>query len=180
MERNDLDLLAAITQGDSGAFEALVDRYAMRAYRVAYRIVGRREDAEDIVQDTLLKLWKEPWRYNALVGCAFSTWLYRVVSNTSLNCVKRRKFEFSDGCIAEETCNKSDTYQYIEILDAKNRVIGAINTLPKNQKQAINLCFYEEFTNREAAEIMNVSLLSLQSLLMRAKNNLKKQMNQKF
>ena len=146
-EPSDAQLLERICDGDRGAFQILVERHAARAYRVAFRFLGRKVDAEDIMQDVFLRLWDKPWIYNALDGAAFSTWLYRVISNASLNALKRKKFEVSgDDWLATIPDNANPEQQAQE----KQRMLQlqqALERLPAHQKQALLLCFFEDFNN---------------------------------
>jgi len=175
-EAKDAELLERIGNGSKTAFGILTERHAMRAYRVAYRIVGQREDAEDIVQDVLLKLWREPWRYNALAGGTFSSWLYRVINNAAFNLIKRRKFEHPDSKAVEQASDDGEQLKEMELREVKRQVEKALQSLSPRQQQAVVLCVYEGFSNREAAEVMEVSIAALQSLLVRAKANLKVQL----
>ena len=75
--------------GDSDAFRLLVERHGRAVFRLAYRITGNEEDAEDVVQETFLKAYREINRYES--RCSFSTWLYRIASNCSLDLIRKRK-----------------------------------------------------------------------------------------
>jgi RNA polymerase sigma-70 factor, ECF subfamily len=75
--------------GDSDAFRLLVERHGRTIFRLAYRITGNEEDAEDVVQETFLKAYRELDRYES--RCSFSTWLYRIASNCSLDLIRKRK-----------------------------------------------------------------------------------------
>ena len=75
--------------GDSDAFRLLVERHGRAIFRLAYRITGNEEDAEDVVQETFLKAYREIDRYES--RCSFSTWLYRIASNCSLDLIRKRK-----------------------------------------------------------------------------------------
>ena len=173
-DQSDQLLLKQIEKGDRGAFGELLNRHSLRAYRLALRICGRREDAEDIVQDVMLKLWKEPWRYNQLEAGTFSTWLYRVVSNAALNVVKRRRFEADDDSALADLRDDHDTEEALDNRLKRLRVTAALEKIPDQQKHAVILCYFEEFSIQEAAAIMNLNIPALQSLLMRGKANLKR------
>lgn len=75
--------------GDSEAFRLLVERHGRAVFRLAYRITGNEQDAEDVVQETFLKAYREIERYES--RCSFSTWLYRITSNCSLDLIRKRK-----------------------------------------------------------------------------------------
>src|SRR3984957_20336955 len=75
--------------GDNEAFRLLVEQHGRAIFRLAYRITGNEEDAEDIVQETFLKAYRQIDRYEA--RASFSTWLYRIASNCSLDLIRKRK-----------------------------------------------------------------------------------------
>lgn len=75
--------------GDSDAFRLLVERHGHAIFRLAYRITGNEEDAEDVVQETFLKAYREIERYES--RCSFSTWLYRIASNCALDLIRKRR-----------------------------------------------------------------------------------------
>lgn len=91
----DAELLDRLAAGDEAAFRALVERHIDRAYAIALRIVGNAADAEDVVQDTMLKVWTHRGRWQH--GRAkFSTWLYRVVSNRCIDLRRKPRTENVD------------------------------------------------------------------------------------
>ena len=88
----DSELLDRLATGDEAAFRALVERHMDRAYAIALRIVGNAADAEDVVQDTMLKIWSHRGRWQH--GRAkFSTWLYRVISNRCIDLRRKPRTE---------------------------------------------------------------------------------------
>ncbi len=170
---DDESLMARVSKRDHSAFATLVRRYSERYYHVAYRMCGRQDEAEDIVQEAFLKLWQKPDSWNAGRGAKFTTWFYRVVTNQALDYVRKKKHVNVGEAMerfVDETQNqvrKLQAQQEQEILEQ------AIQSLPERQKTALNLCFYEEMSNKEAAEVMGVGLKALESLLMRAKAGLR-------
>ena len=168
----DTKLLAEISKGSHGAFAALVRKYSTRFYAVAYRFLGSRQDAEDIVQEAFLKLWERPDMWSPDRNIKFTTWFYRVITNACLDLRKRKSalpmaedMEFAD--------ERSSQEELLGNYEAATLLEGAINALPARQQVALNLCFYEELSNQDAADIMGVNIKALQSLLMRAKSTLK-------
>jgi RNA polymerase sigma-70 factor (ECF subfamily) len=170
----DKELIFAIQNGAQTAFSELVKRYSAKSYNIAFRLVNQKEIAEDIVQECFVKFWSSPKKYDLKKEILFSTWFYRVITNRALD--YKRKF------IKETNFNESfepvDNSQNIEEIldDAKFQTTlwNFINKLPEKQQLALNLCFYEGFKNKEAAEIMQISVKAIESLLIRAKNQLKK------
>jgi RNA polymerase sigma-70 factor (ECF subfamily) len=174
--RDDEALMGFVRQGNAHAFAVLVERHHMRFYRLAYRYVADGGTAEDIVQDAFLKLWQHPDNWDPQRNSRFTTWFYRVVINLSLDWKRRKKPEplFEDTALSAEEGAEDEKIAAQEKQQALEREIAQ---LPERQRTALNLCFYEELSNREAAEIMGLSEKALQSLIMRAKTALKRKLS---
>lgn len=169
----DESLMARVRGGDHEAFSALVKRHTKMFYAAAYRMCSNPDEAEDIVQDAFLKLWNNPAMWDSERGAKFTTWFYRVVTNQAVDTMRKKKkttgdeaFEF----IADDRASQQET---MEESQQQAALEGAIQSLPERQKLALNLCFYEGLSNKEAAEIIGVGLKGLESLLMRAKAGLR-------
>jgi RNA polymerase sigma-70 factor (ECF subfamily) len=173
-DRNDETLLAFIREGHAHAFAVLVERHSQRFYRLAYRFMTDTQMAEDIVQEAFLKLWQNPAAWQPGKNTLFTTWFYRVVTNLCLDAKRRKRPDAlkDDVPAREEGAEDQDVLQH-EQHRALEREIAA---LPERQRTALNLCFYEELSNREAADVMGLSEKALQSLIMRAKATLKKRL----
>ena len=175
--RGDAPLLARIQEGDHAAFATLVERHGQRFYRLAYRFVRQRAEAEDIVQEAFLKLWVEPTRWRADRNAAFTTWFSRIIINRCLD-ARRKKNPLP----LTEAMEVADTHTGAEdaLIDAQRqrRLEIEIAQLPKRQQTALNLCFSDGISNQEAADIMQLPLKALQSLLMRAKTTLKQRLQE--
>lgn len=168
-------LLERISGGDHAAFALLVQRHTQRYYALAYRSVFQRSEAEDIVQEAFLKLWQQPHLWQKERGVKFTTWFYRLVLNLCHDHNKRKRPQ----PLPEDFDVADDRENAEEALTNKRREMAvgqALKQLPERQRTALNLCFYEGLSNQEAADIMGVRLKALQSLLMRAKTELKEQL----
>src|SRR5208282_6382525 len=89
MDWTDLEAAEEARKGDQLAFRALVERHSRSVFRLAFRMTGNEQDAEDMVQETFLRAWKQMHRYDG--RAAFSTWIYRIASNCSLDLIRARK-----------------------------------------------------------------------------------------
>lgn len=175
-DKDDHELLALLREGSHAAFAELTRRHSDRFYRLAYRYMRQREAAEDIVQDAFLKLWVHPDQWQPGHNARFTTWFYRVVINLCLDAQKRKtplplaeEFEIADDAQAA---------QDDALIEQREQAAleAAIAALPERQYTALNLCFVNDLSNQEAAEVMGLTLKALQSLIMRAKAVLKEQL----
>jgi RNA polymerase sigma-70 factor (ECF subfamily) len=172
-EEADESLMARIQDGDHRAFTVLVRRHSARFYAHAWRMTGNRAEAEDSVQDAFLKLWRNPASFDAGRGNRFTTWFYRVVTNAAID-RQRRKRETADTDALDRFESGAPLQDEALQRDERQTALeAAIAALPERQMAALNLCFYEELSNAEAAEILDVKVKALESLLMRAKATLK-------
>lgn len=173
---DDAELLCRIQSGDRYAFTMLVERHHQRFFRIAYRVVMHHADAEDVTQECFVHLWKKPCLWRAEKGVLFTTWFTRVVINRAINMYNARKHHRPDLLDTVADSRPSAETMLAED-DQKHWLQIHIYGLPEQQKLALNLCFFESYSNQEAADIMNISIKALQSLLMRAKTTLRTQYN---
>jgi RNA polymerase sigma-70 factor (ECF subfamily) len=89
MELSDGVAVAQARAGDSGAFRILVERHSRNLFRLAYRMTGHQEDAEDVVQETFMRAYKQLAKFDE--RASFGTWLYRIAANCSLDLIRARK-----------------------------------------------------------------------------------------
>ncbi len=173
VEITDEALMQRVKAGDHGAFSVLVQRHSQRFYACAFRMCHNPELSEDVVQEAFLKLWQRPEIWDADKGAKFTTWFYRVVTNQAIDA--RRKIKSSEGSNILDLMadDNADQHQDLEVLQQQEQIERAISDLPERQKTALSLCFYEGMSNREAAEVMDVGVKALESLLMRAKAGLR-------
>jgi RNA polymerase sigma-70 factor (ECF subfamily) len=171
---SDDELMRLSGQGDRAAFGRLVARHAARAGALAARVTGNASDAEEIVQEALLRTWlKAPeWTDRASGGAAFTTWFSRIVVNLAIDRRRRPRNARLDeaGEIAEATVDAFDRAAAGEIA---TRLARAMADLPERQRAALALCHYDGRSNIEAADILGISVGALESLLVRARKSLR-------
>lgn len=169
----DDDLLLAIAKGDQLAFRRLMERHARPMLALAQRLTGSADDADEVVQEAFLKVWRLAGRWKVDGAAAFSTWFYRVVMNASLD--RRRKMPMAP---LEEAGTPIDPAPIgHETAQSKQRhaaIIAAIDQLPKRQRDAVWLYYFGEVTGPEAAQILGMSLSALEALLVRGRRSVKK------
>lgn len=165
-------LLGRIAADDQAAFRLLVERHIDRAYALALRILNNRADAEDVVQDTLLKVWTHRGRWEG--GRArFSTWLYRVITN---RCIDFRRQARSEGMaeIPDVADGRPDAVTEIHRQEVGGMLEEAMRRLPDQQRIAVVLSYHEGMANSEIAEVMETTVSAVESLLKRGRQQLRK------
>ena len=173
-ENSDDGLLSQIAEGDRRAFAQLMDRHIDRAHGLAKRVLGNKSDAEDVVQDAFMKVWQKAGQWQP--GRAqFSTWLYRVVVNRCLD-LKRKPVNTALDNIAEQSDDRPDAYEDIAARQRQARITAAVAGLPERQRTAIALSYTAGMSNIQAAETMEISVKAFESLLVRAKRELRGQL----
>ncbi len=168
----DAELVRKVGAGDARAAEALVRRHLPRMVGLARRMLSDASEAEDVAQDVFLRVWREASRWQP--GAAkFETWMHRVALNLCYDRLRRRR-EIAD---ADAGVNVADggpvpADQWLARQRAA-RVDAALAQLPERQRAAIVLVHYQELTNIAAAEMLEVSVEALESLLARGRRALK-------
>ncbi|MBB4264697.1 sigma-70 family RNA polymerase sigma factor [Roseospira visakhapatnamensis] len=167
--------MAEVAAGDRGAFSCLTRRHVPGCLRVAARIVGNAHDAEEIVQESLLQVWRHAsdWRGD---GARVGTWLYRIVVNRAISHRRKRRFEPLDAAL-EVPDSGPDPQAETEARDLAARAEAAIAALPDRQKAALSLCCYEGLTCAESAQVLGVSVSTMESLLVRARRAVRKSLD---
>jgi RNA polymerase sigma-70 factor (ECF subfamily) len=162
-----------IARGEEPAFRLLAGRYAARAIGLARRITGNDADADEVVQEALLRVWVNAPRWRPVAS--FRTWFYRIVLNLCLNRRRSRSFVAIEHA-GDPPDPAADAAARIESDEADRQVAAAIGGLPDRQRAAIVLTYSEDFSNAEAAAILGVSVSALEALLVRAKRVLRNQL----
>jgi RNA polymerase sigma-70 factor (ECF subfamily) len=181
----DTSLMLAFCSGDTGAFRRLVERNTGIVFGLACRYLHDHADAEDVVQDVFLKVYNAAGNYQPTAK--FTTWLYRITVNASLNRIRSRKKRSdvslesgSDGGdaafepAAEGSEGPSSRLEHEE-LEMKVRQVMA--QLPENQRTAVYLRRFEEMSYEEIAQAMETTVAAVKSLLARARQTLKSQLS---
>lgn len=168
---SDDELLARIAVADEAAFRCLVERHLDRAYGLALRILGNGADAEDVVQDTLLKVWTHRGRWES--GRAkFSTWLYRVVMNRCIDLRRQPRGEDVES-IAEPIDSQPDAVTAMHRHEVNDMLETAMAKVPDQQRLALILSYHQELSNSEIAEVMDTTVPAVESLLKRGRQRLR-------
>lgn len=136
------------------AFTVLVEQYSQKLYWTARHIVGRHEDADDVVQNTFVKAWNklDDFRGEASV----STWLHRIAVNGALNLIRKEK-RYADSEI--DVCAAANLFsdEYFDGDEAEQMLRNAMETLPEAQRAVFALKYYEDKPYKEISEILGTS-----------------------
>jgi len=176
-QATDAALIARSRTGDAAAIALLVERHAEDVYRIAYRLVGHKAQAEDIAQDVLMRMlsYREGW----LSKTSFHVWLRRAVYNRMVDVYrKNRPWQMSDLDAAAETADAMPSQDAVMAAgETEAGVAAAVLALPLRQRMAVTLCFFEHMSLDEAGAVMKVSVGAVESLLHRAKQSLKQNLS---
>jgi len=170
----DTELMLRASRGEDAAFRELFDRHYKRAVNTAYRSTGDPDLAEDIAMDAFARIYESRGSFKP--AAKFSTYLYRVVVNLSINATKRRRVVTSVSLDDGRDVASSDAGpdERVERSELARAVRSAVLSLPVNQRIALVLTRYEGLSYHDAAQAMGVSVGAVESLLHRAKQNLRK------
>lgn len=172
-------LIKQISKGDEIAFKKLYVLYSNKVYATTMHYLQNIEDSQEVTQDVFVKIFKKAHTFNG--NSAVSTWIYRIAVNSSLNYLKKRNkkpYLFSFENLKYEFSNFEHPGVLEENKESAKIMYAAINLLPDSQKTAFILGFIEEKPRLEIAGIMQISLKAVESLLQRAKENLRKKLHQ--
>ena len=146
-----------VRTGDAAAFEVVFDRHADASFSLAYRMCGSRPQAEDVVQDAFLSLWRAGARYDRTRGSVRS-WILGVVHNRGIDVFRYeslRPTERDDG-LAEHMASQELTHRLAERHDDARQVRLAMGDLPAEQRQVIELAYFGGFTHTEIARMLEI------------------------
>jgi RNA polymerase sigma factor (sigma-70 family) len=176
------ELLIRLQSGDESAFKALVETHQKRVFNTVLAILQDFEEAEDVSQEVFMEVYQSVKKFRG--ESKISTWLYRIATSKALEEIRKKKtakrFSFITSLFGDsnEVLHESADFVHPGVLleqqENSKVLFKAINQLPENQKVAYTLSNIEGLSYQEITEVMEVSLSSVESLLFRAKTNLKK------
>lgn len=170
---SDNDLLRAIGHGDRQAFARLMALHLSYALTLALRMTGNAADAEEVVQEAFLRVWTVAPRWRADSGARFRTWLYRVVLNLCLDRGRRAPFLPIED-VAEPEDPMPLALERLSGNQARIVVAQLLAALPERQRAALALCYLEDMSAPQAAQVMKLSVSALEALLVRGRRGLRK------
>lgn len=170
---SDEELMARAGAGSEPAFRRLAERHVPAMLRLAQRFLRNAADAEDVVQESLLRIWVQAprWRPEA----ALRTWLYRVVVNLCID-RNRRASPASLADVPDPVDPASGPQQKLEEREMIAAVTDALAQLPARQRAVVTLTYYEGFSDAEAALVLGTSVGGVENLLVRARRTLRERL----
>ncbi|MBD2844081.1 RNA polymerase sigma factor SigW [Paenibacillus sp. IB182496] len=171
-------------KGDQQAFAEIVGLYQDKLYHMAYRMLGNRQEAEDVVQDTFLRVHKNLERYDQ--SMKFSTWIYRIATNLSIDRLRKRRPGYSldaessehEGLDGYSMLPSDDRTPESEALlsETQRTVHQAMATLPPKYKSVMVLRYLHELSLQEVGEVLDMPVTTVKTRLHRGRDFLRKKL----
>jgi RNA polymerase sigma-70 factor, ECF subfamily len=182
-DAEDVRLMRLVAQGDASAFEKVIERHQALVAGTAARMLGSNSDVEDIAQQVFIRVWKSARRY--VPRAKFTTWLLKITRNLVFNELRRAKRRAqvplqsdpgTDEIPLKDETNPSPDASLLE--DELQRAIEeAIMQLPESQRMALVLRRYEQLSYEEIAEVLDLSVPAVKSVLFRARTELRSRLS---
>lgn len=170
-ENHDAKLLAKIASQHHKAYNEFVTRYLQQIFRFVKRYIAQTAQAEDITQDVFLRVWMSAASWKETAQGSVRSWLYKIAYNRCMDEL-RQKRDVDDS--TEDLAHVITPEQLAIERDNDRQLNLAIAQLPERQRTALYLCAYQGLSNIEAAASMQISIEALESLLARARRQLRK------
>ncbi|MBI1179854.1 MAG: RNA polymerase sigma factor [Alphaproteobacteria bacterium] len=174
---SDETLMQRVGDGNEAAYRVLMERHLNRSLGFATRLVGDAAEAEEVMQEAFLRLWRSAPRWQP--GAArFTTWFYRVVMNLCIDRQRKRRSQAVPLDVAGDPPDgRRGADGDIHARQVSDRVEDALAELPDRQRAAISLCYLQGLSNKEAAAVLEVNLKALESLLTRGRAALRQRLD---
>src|SRR5688572_17354087 len=175
MEEIDVAVISRARAGDSEAFRVIVERHSRSVFRLAFRMTGSEQDAEDVVQETFLKTYKRLQSFEARAN--FGTWLYRIAVNCALDLMrKRRRHEAHnetlepdfEGAVPDHSGEAASPDGMLFSVEVQKRVREAMGTLSPMERSAFVLRHYEGMSIEEIGQALGLRTSAAKHSIFRA------------
>ncbi len=174
----DYQLAQEIAKGNQEVFEKFYEENKLKVMNLCYGMLRNRDEAEDMVQEIFVEVYSSAGKFKG--KSKLTTWLYRIAVNKTINQIRKNKVKNLFVNIEDKTNLFVDNDRTDLKIEEKEKIAElhkVIDKLPSKQKTALTLFIYNEMPQKEIAEIMNVSLNSVEVLVYRAKQNIKKRLS---
>lgn len=180
-ERNKNDLkdeeVLRLSLQEPALFQILVERYHQPLFRAAYKVVRGKEESEDIVQETFVKIYKNADKFQKLEGIEFKSWAYKVTINTAITHyrkLKRGEFLSEDPAIYAPPEEEHFDTKFSNVVDAKAVVAAVLEKMPAHLRSVLYRYYMEDKSYDTIAKEENISIPTLKMRLFRAKKLFRK------
>lgn len=170
MVKNEIEIIEACKKGDKYAFKQIFDTYSRKLLAIACRYTVDKSEAEDVLQDTFIKVFKTIHNYQS--RGSFEGWLRRIVVTTSLNYYKSKKSKMNEHYSSEVEFIHDESFSIDAHLNSED-LLKIIHQLPDGYRMVFNLNVIEGYTHKEIAEQLGISEGTSKSQLAKAKKVLK-------
>lgn len=177
-------LVAMARDGNRNAFAELVERYKGKIYHLAYRMLGNNQEAEDVVQDTFMRIYEHLDRYDN--AHKFSTWIYRIATNLCIDRLRRRKAVYSldaeyadgEGLDGYSVLRSDDPGpdQQLVLSERQQLIASAMATLPAKYKSAMALKYYQDLSLQEISDILHIPVSTVKTRIHRGRGYLRRKL----
>lgn len=175
-------------KGDQQAFAELVDLYQDKLYHMAYRMLNNRQEAEDVVQDTFLRVYKNLDRFDETLK--FSTWIYRIATNLCIDRLRKRKPTYSldaesqeydglDGYSMIPSDNRTPESELI-LSDTQRIIHQAMESLPPKYKSVMMLRYIQDMSLQEVGDILDMPVTTIKTRVHRGREFLRKKLEHRL
>ncbi len=180
MEQSDAEAVAQIRAGNADAYRVLVERHSRSVFRLAFRMTGNQQDAEDLVQETFLRAFRQIRKYDGRAG--FGTWLYRIAANCSLDLIRARKRRQEQQTMVDEegqgmaaAASDDPTPDRIAFsVELQQLLEPALNRLSPTERTAFVLRHYEGMCIEEIGKALGVQAGAAKHSVFRAVQKLRR------
>ena len=177
-------LVKLILKGDQLAFAELVELYQEKLYHMAYRMLNNKQEAEDVVQETFLRVYNNLYRYDE--NQKFSTWIYRIATNLCIDLLRKRKLVYSldaessdyeglDGYSMIPSDHRTPESELL-ISETQSIIHKAIEQLPPKYKSVMVLRYIHELSLQEVGDILDMPVTTIKTRVHRGREYLRKKL----
>jgi len=174
MEQTDQDLVFQVRSGDNNAFRSLVERWSRRVYRLAYRMTGQAQDAEDVVQETFYRAYRQLERFES--KASFGTWIFRIAVNCSVDLLRVRKRHVDGEDLPEQHSREMPPDRLAESSELRQKFERSLRLLTQQERSAFLLRHYEGCSIEQISLVMELSETAVKNSIFRAVQKLRRQL----
>ncbi len=179
----DEEVMQLVQDGNPRAFELLYDRHGSAAFSLAYRMVGNRVTAEDIIQEAMLSIWRSRLRYDQTRG-SVRTWVLGIVHNRAIDALRRsivhdRRRETMDGVEERHEARERTDVEVARREEARS-IRSALDTLPEEQRRTIELAYFGGFSHSQIAELLHEPIGTVKGRMRLGLDKMRRQLSEGY